>query len=66
MDGCCFYNSDISIFLRYVRILQTRGKEKFTIRLESCSYVGPVPYNFRELGVIGKLSIAIIVHTLDT
>ena len=40
---------------RYVRILQTRGKEGFKIQLESCSYVGPVPYNFRDLGVIGQL-----------
>ena len=40
---------------RYVRIVQTRGKEGFKLQLESCSYVGPVPYNFRDLGVIGQL-----------
>jgi hypothetical protein len=39
--------------IRYLRILQTRGKEKFTLNLDSCSYVGPVPYRFRHLGLIG-------------
>jgi hypothetical protein len=38
--------------IRYVRLLQTKGKENFRIHFESCSYVGPVPYYFRGLGVI--------------
>ncbi|CAI8052524.1 BTB/POZ domain-containing protein 9, partial [Geodia barretti] len=38
--------------IRYVRILQSKGKENFKIHLQSCSYVGPVPYNFRDNGVI--------------
>jgi hypothetical protein len=38
--------------IRYVRILQGKGKENFEIHLQSCSYVGPVPYNFRDNGVI--------------
>ena len=42
---------------RYVRILQTRGKEKFTVHLDSCSYVGPVPYKFRDLGLIGTVTV---------
>ena len=44
---------------RYVRFLQTKGKESFKIHLESCSYVGPVPYHFRERGVAG----IIVNHT---
>ena len=38
--------------IKYLKILQTRGKEKFTLHLESCSYVGSVPYKFVHLGLI--------------
>ena len=44
----------VCIIYRYLRILQTKGKEGFKLQLESCSYVGPVPYNFRDLGIIGQ------------
>ena len=35
-----------------IRIVQSRGREGSKIHLGSCSYVGPVPYNFRQKGVI--------------
>ena len=40
---------------RYLRILQTRGKKNFTLHLDSCSYVDPVPYKFRYRGLMGNI-----------
>lgn len=43
---------------RYVRIWQTHGKET-TLRLDSCSYVSPVPYKFRDL-VLSPIHVCLL------